>query len=282
MRHAAVIAAIAVCASGAVRAEAPKRAIRIAVRPMEASPDDARLGRVLDDALVAEMRKLKGASVIGLDEVKAMLDLEAQKQLTGCTEASCIAEIASALGADVLIIGQIAMVNGERIFGLKRIDQQTATVVNEVNLKLVDDGGNECLASVGQVVEKLFPELPLREGEERGVSDAIALRLHPPPLSPIVPITGFAITGVALAGTLVAVVANAVVALNLSNDVANASAKDPLVGSKYVEQNRIVGATFAAEVIGGAVTVGLGAASLVSAIWLTDWAGSDEEDAAAP
>jgi curli biogenesis system outer membrane secretion channel CsgG len=260
--------------------EAPKvevkRAIRIAVRPMEASEEDKRLARVVDDALVAEMRKLKGASVIGLDEVKAMLDLEAQKQLTGCTEASCIAEIAAALGADVLIIGQIALVNGERVFGVKRIDQGTAQTVGDVNLRLVDEGGDECLASIGTTVQKLFPELPLREGETRGVSEAIALRLHPPPLAPPVPIAGMAVAGVALTVAAGALVVNQVVYHSTTAELAAVKKGEAVDGGWLNQQNLYVGVSFGVTVASAAIGVGLGAASGAAAIWLTDWGGAEQ------
>ena len=58
------------------------------------------------DSLLAELRKLERVSVIGMDEVRAMLDIEAQKQALGCDDdEGCLAEIAGALGAPADIIG---------------------------------------------------------------------------------------------------------------------------------------------------------------------------------
>jgi hypothetical protein len=108
-------------AAPASTSTAPKRALRIAVKAIDA-PDPA-LASVLTDAVVAELRKLERLSVIGLDEVQAMLDLEAQKQLAGCSESSCIAEIAAALGADILVVGSVNRVDDGAVFALKRLEQ---------------------------------------------------------------------------------------------------------------------------------------------------------------
>src|SRR5207253_3240205 len=87
---------------------------RIAVYDFELSGIDKRVGRVVTDATVAELRKLQGVSVVGMDEVRAALDMEAQKQLVGCSSESCVAEIAEALGVDGVVIGQLAQVGDEK------------------------------------------------------------------------------------------------------------------------------------------------------------------------
>ena len=79
--------------------------------------------------LVQEIRKLKGVSVIGMDEVRAMLDHEAQRQLAGCeADSDCLAEIAGALGADTLVVGSMARVGDEHVLALRRIEPQRAEV----------------------------------------------------------------------------------------------------------------------------------------------------------
>lgn len=55
-----------------------------------------------------------GLSVVTQSEIGALLGLERQKQLLGCGEASssCMAELANALGADVVALGGIAKLGG--------------------------------------------------------------------------------------------------------------------------------------------------------------------------
>ncbi len=159
------------------------RLLQIAVYDLEMA-DDVRLGRLLTDQLVVEIRKLGGASVIGMTEIKAMLDHEAAKAMTGCEEdESCLADIAGALGVDVIVIGSVAKVGNEHVVGMRRIDQRNAKVAGQYQQRITDDGtGQALMAAIGAAVEEMFGDMPLKEGQSRGVSDAVLYRLDPPPL----------------------------------------------------------------------------------------------------
>jgi hypothetical protein len=172
---------------------------RVAVYELRASGIDPRVARITTGSIVAELRKLEGITVIGLDEVQAMLDFEAQKQLAGCTDESCLADIAEALGADIIVVGDLAAVGEEHLFGLRRVDQRNARVAGQVNQRLRPENGEEFLAVVGPAVEALFPELPLKRGRSRGVAPELAVRLNPPPLEPWVFWSGVGVAGVATA-----------------------------------------------------------------------------------
>jgi hypothetical protein len=163
---------------------ARKKPLRIAVYRLESAGIDERAVRVTEESLLAELRKLQRASVLSLDEVKALLDLEAEKQLLGCSESSCLAEIAEALGADALVTGGVTQVGDAVTVAWKRIDPSAAAVVQTFTRQLTAAGGEELLAVVGPGVEELFPELPLRAGQVRGVAPEVAVRLNPPPLPP--------------------------------------------------------------------------------------------------
>jgi hypothetical protein len=194
------------CAEAASKAHVQ----RVAVYDFELSGVDKRIGRIVTDATVAELRKLQGISVVGMDEVRAALDMEAQKQMLGCTKDSCIAEIAEALGVDVIVIGQLAQVGDEKVFGLKRIEQRTGTATASVQQRLKSDTGEELLAMIGPSVEKAFSEFPLKAGAVRGVAPELALRVNPPPLDPWIFWSGAATTGAAVVTSGVAGVFNLV------------------------------------------------------------------------
>jgi hypothetical protein len=185
----------------------PAKALRIAVYPIKG--DDQRLATLATESVATEIRKLQHVSVVAMDEIKAMLDLEAQKQMIGCSDESCLAEIADSLGVDGIVIGDIANVSGQMVFGMKRIDQRSAKTVASSTKQLPEASGEAVLAQVGPVVAELFPDVPLRPGAVRGVDKALARKLNPPPI----PVWGF---GAAAAGTaLVALVAAGAGAFNL-------------------------------------------------------------------
>lgn len=179
--------------------------LRVALTDLSVDGVRPEVAKVINQSLLVEMRKLSRLSVIGMDEIRAMLDFEADKQTLGCdAEESCLAEITDALGADVLVIGSIARVGEQHVFGLRRIDQRSATVVERVSQVFPAGEGEEFLSAVGPAIEKLFPNRPLRAGAQRGVSVEIARRLHPPPLRPWVFWTnsGIASGGLILAGAM--------------------------------------------------------------------------------
>ena len=161
-----------------------RKALRLAVYELKVDGIDERLGRVVTDAVVLELRKLQRVSVVSMDEVRAMLDVETQKQLSGCSEDSCLSEIADSLGVDGVVIGSLSAIGTEHIFGLRRIDQREGRALGQVTRRLVPEGGEEFLAAIGPAVEELFAEFELRPGAVRGVPPEVALRLNPPPLPP--------------------------------------------------------------------------------------------------
>ncbi|MCC7075205.1 MAG: hypothetical protein IT383_28085 [Deltaproteobacteria bacterium] len=173
---------------------------RVAVYELTSAGVDERVTVILTASITAELRKLQGMSVIGMDEVRAMLDHEAQKQLMGCGDDSCIAEIAEALGVDTLVVGSAAKVGEEHVFGLRRLDQRQGKAVGQVDQRLKPDNGEEFLGVVGPAVEALFPDFPLKAGRTRGVSNELAIRLNPPPFDPWVFWTGVGVTGASLVG----------------------------------------------------------------------------------
>lgn len=159
------------------------RSQRVAVTELGVDGVDARVARVFSSSLVFELRKLERTSVLGLDEIKALLDLESQRQLMGCSgENSCLAEIADALGADVVVLGSVARVGDTHVVSLKSVLQGEVAALGTYNRVVPAGDGEELLAEIGPAVAVLFPATPLRRGAVRGVSPELARRLSPPPL----------------------------------------------------------------------------------------------------
>lgn len=85
-------------------------------------------------ARVAELvGKRPEVVVVAPDEVRAMLANEANKQRAGCGEASCLAEIAGALGADLLVSGSVGKIGDAWSVSLSAIDARQVRTVNRVS-----------------------------------------------------------------------------------------------------------------------------------------------------
>ena len=252
----------------------PAKVLRVAVYEFEATGVDPHVGTIVTDSVVSELRKLKGVSVVSMDEVRAMLDVEAKKQLTGCEESSCLAEIADALGADGVVIGTLAAVDGAHIIGMRRLDQKEGKALGSVNQRLEGAGGEEYLAAVGPAIEQLFPEFPLKPGQTRGVAPEVALRINPPPLPVAVFYGAAAVTGALVVAAGAAGVMNGVERGSLDTYLQSGKGQ-PLDGAVFVDKQGAVVNTAAAAwaCLGGAVVAG-GATAVVALF--TDWNGYGE------
>lgn len=91
---------------------------------------EAQYGEFLGEHL-AQQLTFEGLDVVTTKEIGSLLGLERQKQLLGCgeTASSCIAELASALGADGVLMGDVAKVGGKTQINLKIISARDGTTL---------------------------------------------------------------------------------------------------------------------------------------------------------
>jgi hypothetical protein len=159
--------------------------VRVAVYELTATDIPAsRLGLVTS-AVLAEVRKLARVSAMGMNEVRALLSMEEQKQMVGCEDSeSCVAEIAGALGVDYLVMGNVGTVGDSSVFSLKRISMSTSQVTHSFDKRTRGGEGEELLEAIGPAVHELFPDNDLRPGFTRGVPAEVVARWNPPPLKP--------------------------------------------------------------------------------------------------
>jgi hypothetical protein len=258
-------------------------ALRIAVYKTEVAGVAPQVARVAEQALLAEVRKLQRASVLSYDEVQTMLDHEAQQQLLGCSESSCLAEIAEALGADVLITGSLIAVDKQVQVAWKRIEPASAAVTHTYTqsvLRTTGDGvvtgasagAEEILSLIGPAVEQLFPDLPLRANAKRGVDPAIARRLNPPPLDPWVMQTTAVVSAVSLVATGSAGVLWAVSSANLQATY-DAAKSTRVSADQVIAQQQQTSISNTAFWVGVGVTV-VTAAATGMLVPFTDFAGT--------
>jgi hypothetical protein len=262
--------------SVAAKAAIERPLLRVAIKDLEGDVSPLLL-QTMTESVVAEVRKLQGLSVIGMAEVRALIEAEAERQYLGCdSESDCMAEIAAALGAELLLIGNISTLGDEHFFSLKRLDQDSgetgATFTKRV--KAVGNG-EDLLAMVGDAVETLFPSNELRPGQARGVSSELVKRLNPPPLRPwMIGVGG----GAAVLAGVVSVSALLVSGLALleHQELATGAAGSAVEGSALrALEDRGRTADVVAIAAGGAMGV-LGAVTVAAAFLATDWYGFGE------
>ncbi|MFZ9889484.1 MAG: hypothetical protein ACO3JL_18470, partial [Myxococcota bacterium] len=116
-----------------------------------------RLAKSLSPVLVAELARREGMSVVSQDDVRALLELEADKAMLGCSDTGCMTELAGSLGAELLCTSTLGRVGGEYVVTTTLIQVEGAKVLRRSTGKA--KGGEEAATeAVLQAVLDLFKE----------------------------------------------------------------------------------------------------------------------------
>ncbi|MBI5528116.1 MAG: hypothetical protein HY897_17430 [Deltaproteobacteria bacterium] len=89
---------------------------------------DKGIANMLMELVLDAVAKSKSFSVIGQKDLEKMVAWEKEK-LKACTEGSCLAEIAGAMGAAYYIEGSIGVLGDEYVIALKYMDAKQVTVI---------------------------------------------------------------------------------------------------------------------------------------------------------
>jgi hypothetical protein len=250
------------------------RALRLAVPEAKVLGEvPRRQVAVLEQALLAEIRKLEAVSAIGVSEIKEMLAFEYQRQMLGCqADEACLAEIAGALGVDEMISVQLTASEASLALSVKRIDMRGTRVSGESQQRLKrTSGGEELLGAVGPAVAALFPDRLLRPGLTRGVAREVALRLNPPPLPRwVFAVTAGAAVAAAAAGATFGLMAND--STTQYNDLLRRSTAEQVPGGQLVALQDQASSRRGTAGVLLAAGAGLAVAAGVEAFF-TDWHG---------
>jgi hypothetical protein len=99
------------------------------------------LARLLGDMVVTRLHTIGQHEVVSTADVAAMLDVETQKQLLGCSDDACLAEIGGALDAGFLVTGSLSRLGERDVVTLKLLDTGASKLVNQLTEELPGDQG---------------------------------------------------------------------------------------------------------------------------------------------
>lgn len=102
----------------------------ILVVPLQNGPGvDKAVADLVTETLCAEVQRQTGFRILTSKDVEALLGVERQRQLLGCTEnSSCLTEIGGALGAADVIHGTLGKLGNAFIFNLQLVNAGTGQV----------------------------------------------------------------------------------------------------------------------------------------------------------
>lgn len=141
-----------------------KGELKLAVLDFSSSGTSKDIAGNLTQVAVSELKKFKGISVISKDEIKTMLNFEQDRQLLGCSDESCLAEIGGALGVEYLVDGNVGSMGGVFLIHLKLIDIREAQVENRVAESFRGEE-SQLLSAAAFATRKLIGHQPEGQGK---------------------------------------------------------------------------------------------------------------------
>ncbi|MBI5509606.1 MAG: hypothetical protein HY903_12710 [Deltaproteobacteria bacterium] len=122
--------------------------------------DDPSLSATYLDVLVTGLAKTGIFEVISKNEINAILGLEKAKDMVGCDQASCMAEIGGALGVDRIVSGSVSKVGDGFVVNLQLINSTYGNVENRVSMQW-DGREAQVIQVIAAAAESLV--LPMRD-----------------------------------------------------------------------------------------------------------------------
>jgi hypothetical protein len=134
-------------------------AAKIVVIPLRArSGVDADTALLLTGILLSELQGVGNMQTISATDVEAVLGLERQKDMLGCNGVSCAAEIGGALGADLVMYGEIGSLGGSFALNLNALRPRDTTVVARLSRVTSPDEGS-IVQAIRELVVNLVEQL---------------------------------------------------------------------------------------------------------------------------
>jgi hypothetical protein len=116
--------------SPAVRGGRNGRMLKVALLPLTPLGGvPAETALLLGDTLAGELRRRPGVSVLTQSDLSALLGVEKTRQMLGCTDSGCFAELGGALGADRIVHGSIGRVGDSLLVNLSALDPRRGTTI---------------------------------------------------------------------------------------------------------------------------------------------------------
>jgi hypothetical protein len=97
---------------------------------------DPQLAKLVQDIFLARVHTIGRYEVMSQADVVQMLDIEQQRQLAGCDQGACFADVGGALGARWVASGGLSLLGGRSVLTLKLVDTQAARIENQIAKEL--------------------------------------------------------------------------------------------------------------------------------------------------
>lgn len=91
--------------------------------------------KTVSGLLAVELSRYDALDVLTSADIRRTLELETERQMAGCDEASCLSEIAGALGADLVIYGDAGRLGSLLVVNLNLFDTRAVRSIGRVSVR---------------------------------------------------------------------------------------------------------------------------------------------------
>jgi hypothetical protein len=157
---------------------ASARKFRVLVLQPTANRVDSAIVRAIESLVAVELSRVNAFDVLSGADVKQMVELEGEKQAMGCNEASCLAELAGAMGANLVVFGDVAQLGSLTVVNLNLFDSEKARSRGRVSAQFRSE--EELPFRVGRATRELFKRFAKDNDIELPTDDAMTV-IEPEP-----------------------------------------------------------------------------------------------------
>lgn len=128
--------------------------------------------------VAAELAKRDALHVVAADDLRRGVALEGERVAAGCSDAACMGEIADALGARLVVFGDVGALEEDVVLTLTLFDAHTASVRHKVSRvtshDALPDAAGDAARDVGRVLAPSPSAWPLVAGSALAVGGVAA------------------------------------------------------------------------------------------------------------
>ena len=141
---------------------------RVLVLDPTTDENNADTARLVVDLVSTAASRVPGHEVVTAKDLQQVLELEANKQAVGCdtTSSSCLAEIAGAMGAQLVVFGSVGNLGDTALVTLTLFDAEAARSRGRETLRAKDL--SELPDMIDGAVARLFGAAPTKQASSEG------------------------------------------------------------------------------------------------------------------
>ncbi len=202
---------------------APKKAMRTLSMDLEHRNVSAEQAQLITGMVAVELSTYDALDVVAGADIRRAMALEGDKQSMGCSaDASCLAEIADAMDAELVVFGEIGVLDGVTIINLNLYDPRAVQSVGRATVR--SRGPGDLDSELGRGIRQLLEKILVARGH--GLPSTMATS------APVVPIA------VAAGGGVVAAVGAVLVFFGLDTAREYQRLSDAYVATDSVQVKR--------------------------------------------